>query len=166
MSTKHGLMAHLEPQEVRLLHDLAVQVRELFQAVRDDIADFDDPVIARLFPPAYDNDRDAEEFRRFTAGDGARIREANQQRLLFDLRLVRARADKSDEPLGVIVARGNEHAWLAALADLRLVLHTRVSQGAAALHPDLDESDLAQFRAVLEWLGYAQATMLDALDSR
>ena len=158
---RHGdaLVLELTADEATMLTRLVSQVRQVFVAVRDGEADHADPVIARLFPDAYENDELAEEFRRLTSDDQAALRLDRQRTMARDLA---DHATVADERVRISVPEESADAWLAGIGDIRLVLHTRVAQGPTS-HLDLTEEDLAQFQAVVDWLGFAQGSLVDAV---
>jgi Domain of unknown function (DUF2017) len=73
-----------------------------------------DPILARLLPDAYADPEQASEFRRLAEGD---LRAAK----LRNMATVRDRLD--DDPLEI---SGDAQAWLAFLADCRLMLGTEL----------------------------------------
>lgn len=153
-----SLVLELTADEATMLTRLVSQVRQVFVAVRDGEADPADPVIARLFPDAYEDDELAEEFRRLTSDDQAALRLDRQRTMARDLA---GNATVADERVRVSVPEGSVDAWLAGIGDIRLVLHTRVAEGPGT-HLDLTADDLAQFQAVVDWLGYAQGSLVEA----
>lgn len=155
------LEADLEHEELRLLSDLSMQLCDVFELVRDGRVRQEDPVIARLFPAAYDDADDAAEFRRLTIEDAALTHLANLESMLEDL-VSAEDADAEACTLRIDVDRGGE--WLRGLTDLRLVLHERLQQQPAQLHPDLTADDLEQLRGVFDWLGFVQGALLQALE--
>jgi hypothetical protein len=153
------LVLELTADEATMLTRLVSQVRQVFVAVRDGEADHADPVVARLFPDAYDDARLAEEFRRLTSDDQAALRLDRQRAMARDLA---AHATVTESRVRVTVPEASADAWIAGIGDIRLVLHTRVQQGPDA-HLDLSAEDLAQFQAVVDWLGYAQGSLVEAI---
>lgn len=156
-----ALVLELTADEATMLTRLVAQVRQVFVAVRDGEADHADPVIERLFPAAYDDEELADEFRRLTSDDQAALRLDRQRAMARDLA---AHATVADERVRVEVPEESADAWLAGIGDIRLVLHTRVQQGPTN-HLDLTAEDLAQFQAVVDWLGYAQGSLVEAVVS-
>ena len=57
-------------------------------------------------------------------------------------------------------------AWLRALGEVRLVLHVRTGQDKHDLPDDVTDDDIAQLRDVIDWVGFVQGTLLEALDGR
>jgi hypothetical protein len=126
-------------------------------ALSDNTSAPDDPVLARLFPDAYREDKDASaEFRRYTE---ASLRDGK-----------RAAAETVLETLGdggeVLLDAEQAQAWLRALNDLRLALGTRL---------DITEETLEQMRdfdwddprnagyAAYDWLTYLQESLVQAI---
>ena len=154
-----ALVLELTADEATMLTRLVAQVRQVFVAVRDGEADRADPVVERLFPPAYDDEELADEFRRLTSDDQAALRLERQRAMARDLA---AHATVADARVRVEVPEESVDAWLAGIGDIRIVLHTRVQQGPTS-HLDLTNEDLAQFQAVVDWLGYAQGSLVEAV---
>jgi hypothetical protein len=73
-----------------------------------------DPVLARLLPDAYADPKEAGEFRRLSEGD---LRAAKLRNMAC------VRAGLSQDPLDIT---DDTHAWLAFLADCRLMLGTEL----------------------------------------
>ena len=128
----------------------------------------EDPVLARLFPSAYDDVEASAEFRRFTEGtlrDGKAAgaaaiidtleeaglpTELGAQKVVIDVEL--------DEPAAL--------SWLKSFTDLRLALATRleVEQDDEEFWRSLPEDDpRSQAHDIYEWIGALQETLVDAL---
>ena len=107
------------------------------------------------------DEANAKEFRRLTSDDQAALRLDRQRAMARDLA---AHATVADERVRVSVPEASVDAWLAGIGDIRLVLHTRVQQGPEN-HLDLSPEDLAQFQAVVDWLGFAQGSLVEAATS-
>ena len=163
-----------------LLESLVDQLTELLQAdedpaPRDDPfarwqAEFDetesldhsDPVIRRLFPDAYPDDRAASaDFRRFT--------QAQQRSERLDLADVVATnlrdSEAGSRPVSVRVLDAD--AWLKTLTALRLSLAVRLGLETAADAKTLDELPDDDPRSyvyrVYEWLGYLSERLIALL---
>jgi len=186
--SKH-LIATFSGFEADLLRSLAAQLVELLrneEAVpRDDVdplealMDFsgpttepEDPVLARLFPTAYQHDEEAAaEFRRFTEGslrdgkanaaitiidaleDAGLPPELTEEGLVIDIEL--------EEPVAEI--------WMRSFTDLRLALATRlgVEEGDEAYWHSLPDDDpRSQAHEIYEWVGYLQETLVQAMTTR
>jgi hypothetical protein len=183
--SKH-LIATFSGFEADLLRSLAAQLVELLRneaaVPREDVdpleamMDFsgpttepDDPVLARLFPTAYQHDEEAAaEFRRFTEGtlrdgkakaaitiiDGLEEAglppELTEEGLVIDIEL--------EEPAAEI--------WMRSFTDLRLALATRlgVEEGDEDYWHSLPDDDpRSQAHEIYEWVGYLQETLVEAL---
>ena len=117
-------------------------LRDVFGQLRDALlADTDDPLLARLFPPAYADDDEAEgEYRRLVYDE------------LLDGRLRALRV--VEETLGANRLSEDEAAtWMRAPNDIRLVLGTRLDVNEETYTADFDPRDreLVVF-AYLSWL--------------
>lgn len=124
--------------------------------------DASDPVIARLFPPAYRDDPQAEaEFRRFTETAQRRTRIEHAELVLDALRETNAGRDPA------VVRLVDADAWLKTISALRLSLSVRLSIETAADIDELEQLDDEEPRSVLygmyEWLGYFLEGLLDKL---
>lgn len=124
--------------------------------------DTTDPVIARLFPPAYRDDPMAEqEFRRFTETAQRRTRIEQAQLVLHALLETNAGRDPA------IVRKVDAEAWLKTIAAIRLSLSVRLGIESADDIEQLEQLDDNEPRAVLynmyEWLGYFLEGLLDRL---
>jgi hypothetical protein len=169
------LLRSLAGQLVELLRNEAAMPRTVEDPL-EKMLDFsgptsapDDPVLARLFPTAYQHDEEAAaEFRRFTEGalrdgkaDGAATiidtledaglpPELTEDGLMIDVEM--------DEPVA--------EAWLRSFTDLRLALATRlgVEEDDDDVWAALDDDDpRAQAHDIYQWVGYLQETLVDAL---
>jgi Domain of unknown function (DUF2017) len=121
----------------------------------------DDPALARLLPDAYGEDPEASaEFRRYTE---LSLRESKRAQAEL------ARATLAD-PDRDVLSDAEADAWLRALNDLRLALGTRldVTEDLEAERAALEALPEGDPRIVMydiyDWLGYLQATLLQALD--
>ncbi len=172
---RHGeIWLHL-PQDDRTLLDSLLEQLRLMLAPDDDAApggappdplvDFvgidptavrpADPALARLFPDAYADPQEADEFRRFTQRD------------------LRAQKVRNVETAHATLQRRNptrlapeeQQAWLGALNDLRLTLGTRL--GVTEDPIDLDDRDAEDpgttMYLVYDWLTYHQDRLVQAL---
>lgn len=124
--------------------------------------DHDDPLIERLFPAAYTDERDRD-FRRFTEDDARRTRLDEASVVLSDLA---ATADGA-EPLRL--ADDDFEAWVKTINALRLSLSVRLGitdadsldalQGLSARDPRTHMLD------IYDWLGFVLESLLDAAAS-
>ncbi|MFF0310187.1 DUF2017 domain-containing protein [Streptosporangium sp. NPDC004379] len=166
-----GVIAVFEDAEVSILRSLAAQILDLIEPPEtgDDPLEralgigpstpsepSGDPVLARLFPSAYEDDREAAaDFRRYTEAtlrDGKRT----DARTVLD----------SAAPGRVELTREQAHSWLRALNDVRLALGTRleVTEDVHEEFAELAEDD-PRYPAYVtyDWLTYLQDTLVRAL---
>jgi hypothetical protein len=129
----------------------------------------DDPVLARLFPSAYDEDEEAaSEFRRFTEGalrDGKAVGAAT---IIDTLEEAGLPPQLGEQRLVIDVELDQETAlvWLKSFTDLRLALATRleVEEGDDAYWASLPDDDpRAQAHDIYDWIGLLQETLVEAL---
>ena len=149
-----GATARFAPGEVRVLTTLARQLAELVETRAEHHTD---PALERLLPDGYrENAEDAAEFRRFTEGDLADGKVRNARTVLESLSTParRRRVHVTLDAQGV-------GAWLRTLTDLRLTLAARLG-----VHPDgtLPAGSNAMTRAIYDWLGYLQESLVEAID--
>jgi hypothetical protein len=118
----------------------------------------DDPVLARLLPDAYRDDREAsEEFRRYT------------EQGLRSGKVAAARTVLATLPPGggrIRLSEPEAQAWLRALNDVRLALGVRLSvtddfdEQVADMGP---EDPRSPYVGVYQWLAFLQETLVQAL---
>lgn len=126
-------------------------VGELVSQLRNQLLrSTDDPVVQRLFPPAYPDDPERD------AGYQVLTRDELLEQRLAALDVVEATLDGGD------LDEAGLTAWMQTLNSLRLVLGTRLDAGEEppALAPD---DPLAPAFAVYEVLGWLLAQVVDAL---
>ncbi|WP_419817820.1 DUF2017 family protein [Glaciibacter flavus] len=146
----------LEPDEARMLADLAEQIEQLVtEAV-------DDPAFDRLFPPAYRDDAAASaEFERF---ERAGLAEGKAGAA----RTVMSGASGGDlaegEPVRIELDDHEIWAWMTHLTDVRLVLAERLGIDDDDGGFELDD-EMATLVPLYDWLGWLQAALVDALES-
>lgn len=128
---------HLGEVERDLLRDVLGQLREAL------VADAGDPVLARLFPPAYADDPEKE------AGFKALARDELLEHRLAAIETVEATVDA--ERLDAEQA----DTWMRAINSLRLVLGTRLDVKEDE-RPDVDPDD----PDVLAWMLYELLSLL------
>jgi hypothetical protein len=160
-----GAACSMLAEEADMLATLGRQVLGLHRAVIDRTAVDADPVMARLYPDAYADREDAAEFRRFASGDIAYARMQSMTRMVVDLESAMP-TEEDDDVVRIEVDAEGADAWLRALGEVRLVLHVRTGQDRAELPADVTDDDIAQLRDVIEWVGFVQGTLLEALDGR
>jgi hypothetical protein len=142
-----GYGVRLHPADRELLRTLAADVRELVEQR--------DGAVARLFPPAYRHDEEAEaEYERLVHDELA----AGRVRALRTVE-ASASADRLDA--------AEADAWCGALNDLRLVLGERLGVTDELIEQELAPGDPRGPQvAVYLWLTWLQSTLVDALASR
>jgi hypothetical protein len=122
-----------------------------------------DPVLQRLLPPAYDDEEQAGEFRRFTEADLRTAKVDGAKAVIEDL----GDASQSDR-ITLDLGESDALLFLRTLNDLRLTLGTRLD--VSEEDPDdrfesLPEEDPTRWTfEVYAWLGWLQETLVDALD--
>lgn len=158
----------LRPNEVTLLRDLVAQLRDRL------LASTDDPMVRRLFPPAYANDPERD------AGYQVLTRDELLEGKLQALAAVEEMLDTaSEQPTSEATASDSTEgagkgltletderrltAWMRALNDLRLVLGTLLDVEEDMDPPDSEDPQAPLF-AVYEFLGWLLAQIVDALD--
>lgn len=149
----------------------------------------EDPVLRRLLPSAYKDEKSASEFRRYTE-HGLREKKRAHALTVYEALIPQDEGWNADQPIDrgsieVTFTEGEAMAWLGALNDLRLALAVRLgisrefssnsSQGAQSnsessdLHKKYElmtESDpMKAVYAVYSWLGWLQQTLLELLMS-
>jgi len=141
-----GYRLRLPREERELLRSIPAQLREVLQT--------DDPSLRRLFPPAYADDREAEdEFRRL-------MREELLEGKLAALRVVEETADAQH------LTGEQLEAWLGALESLRLYLGTQLDVTEATYEHEPDPSDpSAPALALYGYLSWLQEQAVEALSS-
>ncbi len=162
-----GVTVKLDAEEVTVMRSMANLVLELVEPPdpKDEFAELvgigsnehksDDPVLARLFPDAYEDDSEAAgDFRRYTEDSLRQGKRANAETILAALPSSKGRITLGPE---------DAHAWLKALNDVRLALGTRlgVSEDDEA-HLRGDESGAAALH-LYDWLGGLQESLVQAL---
>jgi hypothetical protein len=137
----------LDQLEVELLETLFADL----SAVLADDADNSDPVVARLYPDAYDGDPEAEaDYRSLT------------RRSLRTERIERIAACTRDLEHSRDVDLSDPDAaqrWITALNDLRLALGTRLG----VTENDYDVTPENEPRLIYHWLTAVQDTVVTAL---
>ena len=135
----------LAAEERTMLRSLPQQLRELLSS--------DDPVLGRLFPPAYPEDEHLQaEYASLVRDD------------LLDQRLGAAQvmAETIDAER---LTEDQILAWLGALNDLRLILGTRLGAADDDL-PEIEEDDpMAPAHALYHYLGFLEEQVVEALSA-
>ena len=115
-----------------------------------------DPAIARLLPNAYPDDENAsQEFRYLTENS------------LVSRKIANARAFKLTLDGGGEVELGPEaqQAWLRTLADMRLIIASRLGIEHDGDEGRADSDDDIMMHDVYAWLAMVQGSLVDALDA-
>lgn len=152
MRVSRRRVLRLEEHEAGLLRELVGETRTLLEA---DVPRAD-PVIARLFPDAYDEPEHAEAYREMV-GDELRREK------------VRALAAVSESlgPSGDATIELDDElttAWLAWLTDVRLAVGTRLGVTEETMGAEIDpESPDASAYEVLHWLGWIQESIIERI---
>jgi hypothetical protein len=145
-------MLHLEDHEADLLRELVRETRLLLEA---DVPRTD-PVVARLFPDAYEDPEDAAKYEDMVGG------ELRSEKL-------RALGEVSDSlgpegPANVVLGDGLTSSWLAWLTDVRLAVGTRLGVTQETMEAEIDpDSPEAPAYDVLHWLGWIQGSIIERL---
>jgi hypothetical protein len=156
---RSGCVANFDAVESEVLRDVLSQVVDLV----DDDLDRTDPVVARLFPDLYPDDREAStDLHRYTDDD------------LKAAKLEQAGAVLGALPRGGGTVRLDEEqaaTWLRALTDARLALGLRIDvRDDTDLEAEIDDAVLAdptsprvQLLSVYAFLTLLQASLVEAL---
>jgi hypothetical protein len=162
------VVAEFEPAEVAILRSLVEQVLGLVEPgeTGDDPLERalgiggsaevpSDPVLARLFPSAYQDDEEAAEFRRLTEATLRDAKRADAQTML-----------DTAEPGYVELTTEQAQAWLRALNDVRLALGTRL-EVTEEVHEEIaamaDDDPRYPAFVTYDWLTYLQDTLVRTL---
>jgi hypothetical protein len=128
----------------------------------------DDPVLARLLPPAYLEDAEAAaEFRRFTER-GLRASKVRDAAAVVET-LQDAASDEdaqAGDDVEAVLGPDDAQAWLRCLTDLRLAMATRlgVEQDDEDFWEQLAPDDpRAHLHDIYDWLGYLQELLVREL---
>ena len=148
----------LSPDEVAVLRGLPDQLRAVLAQEESD------PVLDRLFPPAYlepeDTDRDSE-YRRLVHEDLLNEKLANLEVVTSTLE----RGSVTIRRWTVDLSEEEALAWLGVLNDLRLALGVRLGIE-EDFDGDVDESDpRAPGLHLLSYLGWLEEHLVEALAS-
>ena len=144
-----GYEVRLDSAERELLRSLAPQMRDVMTG-----ADADDAAVARLFPPAYRDEKDAERETEFRLLAGDELRSSH----LAALAVLEESADAEQLDENQLLA------WMRAVNDVRLVLGTRldVTEEGDERPTDLYDPRAPAF-AVYDFLTWLQGEIVDAL---
>lgn len=164
---KDGVLAEFEAAEVSILRSLVTQVLGLVEPgqTSDDPLERalgigasevpSDPVLARLFPSAYEDEEQSAEFRRYTEATLRDGKRADAQTMLDT-----ARPGRSE------LTTEQAQAWLRSLNDVRLALGTRL-EVTEEVHEEIAtmSEDDPRYPAYVtyDWLTYLQDSLVRAL---
>jgi hypothetical protein len=149
-----GARVWLDDAESVLLRRLVAELRGLLRGhpARGD------PVIARLFPDAYEDAEDAAAFRELIEDDLRREK----------LDAVEAMDGHLGDAGSVDITLGRDDGdrWLSVLTDLRLAIGTRLNVDEDAMSSEPDPSDPEGFHlSVIHWLGWLQEELIRTLSN-
>ena len=148
-----GVRVRLTPDERDLLATVPAQLRDVFRGEAGP-----DTLLARLFPPAYDDAAAEAEFHLTRGSELAELRSETLDRFLTSLM---KGADHRAHWV-VDLSWDEAHAWLQVVNDCRLVLAT--AEGIAT-EADWDVPHETPQRLLLHWLGWLQEQLVTALMS-
>jgi hypothetical protein len=183
-----GAVAAFTGFEADLLRSLASQIVELLRneaAVPstdldpfESMLDFtgpttapDDPVLARLFPPAYRDDEEAAgEFRRFTETELRTGKAASAGAVIDALEEAGLPSEVDEIGLMIDVELDPDEAvtWMKAITDMRLALATRlgVEDDDEELWESLPDDDpRVHVHDIYDWLAFLQETLVHAVSA-
>lgn len=194
-SQEAHVLINLTEQLVELLSEgdgQSHQVDPLLHLVGISNADSppEDPVLRRLLPNAYADEKSAGEFRRYTE-HGLREKKKAHALIIYEALLPQDEEWTGDTPLDkgfltVTFPSAQALEWLGGLNDLRLALAVRLGIGAdldvnkdavkeeALSTPDsihkkyelmLDSDPMKAVYSVYSWIGWLQQSLLDALSN-
>jgi len=164
------ILGHVGPLEAELLGDLATELVELLDrdhglpedrllatvGIGGSDGPSSDPAIARLLPSAYPDDAEAsQEFRRLTENS------------LLDRKVANARTVIETLAAGgeVDLAQDAQQAWLRTLADIRLVIASRLGIEFDGDEGRAETDEEIMMHDVYAWLAIVQESLVDALDA-
>ena len=144
----------LDEDEAALLRKLVGEMKPLLRAETDE--DRADPVIARLFPTAYEDPEDERAFNELVGGELRATKQRSAEVVEATL------GSRGGVQASVPVEEAD--AWLACLADMRLAIGTSLAVTEEEMAREVDPSDpQAASMLVLHWLSYLQGGILEAL---
>jgi hypothetical protein len=142
---RDGYRIRLPAGEQAIVRSIALELQVVLGGAPDD------PVLRRLFPPAYDEAEDEAEYRRLVGDELLEGRRRALETLAETVDRDRLTADEAE-------------AWLTALNDLRLVLGTRLDVRDDTLLSDVDERHpQAREFAVYAYLSWLQEQVVEAM---
>jgi hypothetical protein len=145
---EEGLRASFDGHERELLLGLLDEMEGLLEEPRRG-----DVVEQRLFPDAYDDEKEAAAFHELV---GNELREGKRAAL----GTVKDRL-KGRGAIEMSIPEDEIEAWLTAIADLRLAIGTRIDVNEEMMNADFDPEDQeGAALSVLHWLGWLQESIL------
>lgn len=147
-----GPILRFQEHEAALLRELVGETRTLLEA---DIPRAD-PVIARLFPDAYDDPEQSQSYHDMVGGELQREK----------LRALSAVSEslEANGPATIELTDELVSAWLAWLTDVRLAVGTRLGVTEETMGADIDrDSPEAPAYEVLHWLGWIQESIIERI---
>jgi Domain of unknown function (DUF2017) len=145
----------LDAQERELMRQLLAEMRTLLEA---DLPRADD-VTRRLFPDAFEDPKEAAEYRELV-GDELRAGKLAAVEAVDGALGDDGAAEVSLEPSQV-------HGLLSVLTDMRLAIGTRLGVTEETMQTEVDPSDPdAPALSVLHWLGWVQESVLAEINGR
>ncbi|MDQ3951913.1 MAG: DUF2017 domain-containing protein [Actinomycetota bacterium] len=150
MRVDGDLTLHVEEHEAGLLRQLVDETRILLEAE----VPRQDPVIARLFPDAYDDPEQAETYHQMV-GNELRAEKLRALRQVSESLGQSGRAD-------IALTDELTTAWLAWLTDMRLAVGTRLGVTEETMEVDPESPDAPAYE-VFHWLGWIQETIIERL---
>jgi hypothetical protein len=143
---------------VRFTEDEAELLRRLLAEMETMLASRSDrdPVVGRLFPRAYEGEKEEESYRALVGDQLVSAKRANL-RTAGDMLGREGAAETA-------LSEDEAEAWLALLTDLRLAIGTRLDVTEERMSEDIDPDDPdAAALSILHWLGWVQGTILEAI---
>ena len=148
---KGSVTIRFSEDEAELLRRLLAEMETLLASRSDR-----DPVVGRLFPRAYEKEKEEASYRSLVGDELVSAKKANLR--------------SAGEMLGregaaeAALSEDEAEAWLALLTDLRLSIGTRLDVTEEKMSDDIDPDDPeAAALSVLHWLGWVQGTILEAI---
>jgi hypothetical protein len=149
-----ALRFRLDEDEADVVRNVAAEMLEFLRAEQRD-----DPVTRRLFPDAYESDRESRAWHDLIDHELEAAKIGALETVLATL----GSAGSSD----VVLTAEQVEAWLTALTDMRLAIGTRVGVTEEDMAADVDPEDpRAAPLAYLHWLGWLQGSMLESLEDQ
>ena len=145
----------LTETEVMILRSVLEQM-EVVLAAPEDVQH-----TRRLFPPAYEDDDEAQaEFARLTTADLAE----GKRRAVASVKATLERGTTKKDAWRVTLSPGEAEDWLAVLNDARLTLGTRLEVTEQTYDREIDPSDPdAAAHEIFRYLGYVEDWLVETL---